>query len=111
MEPPDETDPLAPPPREPEVLVLGMIHGGHRTSEAYGLPVIQEIVRRVDPDYVLCEIPPDRIEAATYMIAAAATGGGAKPPAPTDRIVFEDSWTDGRSSTAETAPPISDARW
>ena len=47
-----------------EVIVLGMIHGSHRQSELYGIQQIQQIVRRVDPDFILCEIPPDRIEAA-----------------------------------------------
>lgn len=48
-----------------EVVVLGMIHGGHRESETYGIEQLAEAIRRIDPDYVLVEIPPDRIEAAT----------------------------------------------
>jgi len=43
-----------------EVVVLGMIHGGHRTSEQWGLDPLREAIRRIQPDVVLCEIPPDR---------------------------------------------------
>ena len=52
-----------------EVIVLGMIHGGHRDSDLYGLERIQEIVRRVAPDAILSEIPPDRIEQAKAEFA------------------------------------------
>ena len=41
-----------------------MIHGDHRTSETYDLDEVTRIVRAVDPDYVLAEIPPDRLAAA-----------------------------------------------
>ncbi len=50
-------------PRD-EIVVLGMIHGGHRTSEVYGIESLREIVRRVEADYVLCEIPPGRLAIA-----------------------------------------------
>jgi hypothetical protein len=43
-----------------EVVVLGMIHGGHRSSEKWGIEQLRETIRRVKPDVVLCEIPPDR---------------------------------------------------
>jgi len=55
-----------------EVLVLGMIHSGHRDSAIYGIDVIKDIVRAVDPDYVLTEIPPDRLDAA--LASYRATG-------------------------------------
>ncbi|MFQ5502297.1 MAG: hypothetical protein ACE5EQ_08350 [Phycisphaerae bacterium] len=48
-----------------EVIVMGMIHDTHRTSTLYGIDRIKQIVRRIDPDYILCEIPPDRIARAT----------------------------------------------
>jgi DNA-binding beta-propeller fold protein YncE len=53
-------------PIEPknEVIVLGMIHGSHRTSERYGLAVLRSLVRAIEPDYVLTEIPPNRFELA-----------------------------------------------
>jgi len=58
----------APPERsiEPknEVIVLGMIHGSHRTSERYGLDVLRNLVRAIEPDFVLTEIPPNRFELA-----------------------------------------------
>lgn len=47
-----------------EVVVMGMIHSGHLTSKLYGIEQIKQIVRRIDPDYILCEIPPDRFEQA-----------------------------------------------
>ncbi|MFQ5461682.1 MAG: hypothetical protein ACE5E5_03545 [Phycisphaerae bacterium] len=47
-----------------EVLVMGMIHSGHRTNPQYGIDTIKAIVREIKPDYVLCEIPPDRLETA-----------------------------------------------
>ena len=50
--------------RPNEVVVMGMIHGGHRKSELYSLDRVREIIRAVEPDYVLCEIPPDRFEQA-----------------------------------------------
>ncbi len=44
-----------------EVIVLGMIHGGHRASDGYGIDEVTAIVRRVGPDLLLCEIPPERL--------------------------------------------------
>ncbi|MCP3915385.1 MAG: hypothetical protein GY711_07505 [bacterium] len=56
-----------------EVLVLGTIHGGHRTEPDYSVDVLREIIRRVEPDYVLTEIPPDRIDAAWGSFTATGT--------------------------------------
>lgn len=42
------------------LVVMGMIHGQHRTSERYSTAVIADAIRRIKPDAVLCEIPPDR---------------------------------------------------
>jgi hypothetical protein len=60
-----------PPPPSPgtggdrnEVVVLGMIHGEHRTSERYGIETLTELVREIDPDYWLIEVPPNRLERA-----------------------------------------------
>ena len=47
-----------------EVVVLGMIHGGHTTSEVFSLEVVRNLVREIDPDYWLTEIPPNRWERA-----------------------------------------------
>lgn len=58
------------PPRRPrrvernEVIVLGTIHGDHRTSRHYGTDVLEDLVRAIDPDYWLVEIPPNRLERA-----------------------------------------------
>jgi len=46
------------------VIVLGMIHSGHRTSEIYSLDRLRQTIRRIDPDFVLTEIPPDRFDGA-----------------------------------------------
>ena len=47
-----------------EVVVLGMIHGGHTTSEVFSLEVVRNLVREIAPDYWLTEIPPNRWERA-----------------------------------------------
>lgn len=60
-----------------EVIVLGMIHGRHRSSSAYGLDVVKDILRRIDPDVVLVEIPPDRFERAAAEFRA--TGAITEP--------------------------------
>lgn len=46
------------------VIVLGLIHSGHKTSERYSLSVVENVIREIDPDYVLTEIPPDRLAGA-----------------------------------------------
>lgn len=43
------------------VIVLGMIHSGHLTSERYSLPYLRRVIEEINPDYVLTEIPPDRL--------------------------------------------------
>jgi len=47
-----------------EVVVLGMIHGGHVTSEVFSLEVVRDLIREIDPDYWLTEIPPNRWDRA-----------------------------------------------
>ncbi len=47
-----------------EVIVLGMIHSGHIKSETYSTEVIKKIVKEIEPDYILTEIPPDRFPTA-----------------------------------------------
>lgn len=56
-----------------EVIMLGMIHGEHRRSEVYGLEVLGELVRAIDPDYVLSELPPDRIGKAMTQFTETST--------------------------------------
>lgn len=50
--------------RKNEVIVLGMIHSSHLSSEKYGIEVLTDIIKEIKPDYILTEIPPDRFEAA-----------------------------------------------
>ena len=47
-----------------EVIVLGTEHGAHLTNELYDLERLEQLVRAVDPQVVLCEIPPDLYEPA-----------------------------------------------
>jgi len=53
-----------------EVIVLGMIHDGHLTSELYSLDVLKDLVREIDPDYWIPEIPPNRWPIAREEYAA-----------------------------------------
>ncbi|MCA9290086.1 MAG: hypothetical protein KDA25_03095 [Phycisphaerales bacterium] len=55
---------VPPPPPPTQVVVLGTIHGQHRTSELYGTAQLSEMIRQLRPTRVLCEIPPDR-----FMVA------------------------------------------
>lgn len=52
-----------------EVIVLGMIHSGHKTSEAYSLDYLRKVIEEIEPDYVLTEIPPDRLAEAAAGFA------------------------------------------
>lgn len=54
--PPSPTAPAAP----TEVAVLGMIHGEHRKSTRWGLYAVEQTLRRLAPEVVCAEIPPDR---------------------------------------------------
>lgn len=50
--------------KQNEVLVLGLIHGKHLTEPEFSTDVLREMVRKIDPDVILTEIPPDRFEKA-----------------------------------------------
>lgn len=47
-----------------EVLVLGTIHSGHLTDSIYNIEYLDKLIREIKPDYILAEIPPDRMEEA-----------------------------------------------
>jgi len=47
-----------------EVLVLGTIHGGHRIDSIYNTAYLEKLIKEINPDYILAEIPPDRFETA-----------------------------------------------
>ena len=47
-----------------EVVVVGTIHGSHRTSERYDLELLRQLIREIKPDLVLTEIPPNRADEA-----------------------------------------------
>ncbi|WP_428277032.1 hypothetical protein [Candidatus Palauibacter sp.] len=56
-----------------EVVVLGVIHSGHETSEMFSLEVVRDLVREIDPDYWLTEIPPNRWDRAWAEFEATGT--------------------------------------
>ncbi|MCA8911484.1 MAG: hypothetical protein KDB82_07250 [Planctomycetes bacterium] len=60
------TTPLKPvaPENRNEVVVMGMIHSQHKTSRQYSLKVVEQWIRAINPDYIMVEIPPDRIDTA-----------------------------------------------
>ena len=47
-----------------EVLVLGTIHSGHLTDSIFNLELLEKLIKEIKPDYILAEIPPDRMDAA-----------------------------------------------
>lgn len=54
------------PPTQPlnEVLVLGTIHGGHLKDSVYTTAYLDKLIRAIEPDYVLTEIPASRLQKA-----------------------------------------------
>ena len=60
-----------------EVIVVGMIHGRHRTSNAYSIGVVKNIIRELSPDYLLVEIPPESLPIAQAEFDA--TGSISEP--------------------------------
>lgn len=44
---------------------MGMIHRSHREPGPFDLPHLKQLIREIKPDYVLTEIPPDRLDEAT----------------------------------------------
>ncbi len=49
------------------VIVMGMIHGNHREPGPYDLEHLRDMIRKIEPDVVLTEIPPDRLEEAAIQ--------------------------------------------
>lgn len=47
-----------------EVLVLGTIHNQHLTDSVFNVAYLEKLIKEIKPDYILAEIPPDRMEAA-----------------------------------------------
>ena len=59
--------------RKNEVIVVGTIHGAHRTSTRYGTKVLHDLLREMRPDFVLTEIAPNRLDAAMREFRATGT--------------------------------------
>ncbi|MEO6444838.1 MAG: hypothetical protein ABIP66_06755 [Gemmatimonadaceae bacterium] len=53
-----------------EVIVVGTIHGEHRTSARYSVTVLRDLLRAMRPDFVLTEIAPNRFDAAMREFAS-----------------------------------------
>jgi len=51
------------------VIMLGLIHSGHLESQTYPLSLVENIIRDINPDYILTEIPPDRLASAAAGFA------------------------------------------
>ena len=47
-----------------EVLVLGAIHSGHLTDTVYNTTYLEKLIKEINPDFILAEIPPNRMKAA-----------------------------------------------
>ncbi|MDW3652551.1 MAG: hypothetical protein R8P61_36070 [Bacteroidia bacterium] len=47
-----------------QVLVLGTIHSGHLKDSVYNISYLDKLIREIDPDFILAEIPPDRMQEA-----------------------------------------------
>lgn len=47
-----------------EVLVLGTIHSGHLTDSLYTIDYLDKLIRKINPDFILAEIPRDRMDQA-----------------------------------------------
>ncbi len=47
-----------------EVLILGTIHSGHLTDSVYNTAYLEKLIKEINPDYILSEIPPDRMKTA-----------------------------------------------
>ncbi len=47
-----------------ELIVLGTIHSQHKTTVGYGLSDLEAIVKTLNPDVILAEIPADRFKIA-----------------------------------------------
>ena len=65
------------PTRKNEVIIVGTIHGEHRTSTRYSTDVLRRLLIAMHPDYVLTEIAPNRLDAA--MREFSATGKITEP--------------------------------
>lgn len=47
-----------------EVIVLGTVHGKHLTEKEFNLEVLTSLIKDINPDVILTEIPPDRFPQA-----------------------------------------------
>lgn len=50
-----------------EVVVMGMIHSKHLQKGPYDIEHLKKLIQQIKPDYVLTEIPPERLAAAAQQ--------------------------------------------
>ncbi len=55
------------------VIIMGMIHGDHRQTGPFDLDHLKDLIRKIEPDYILTEIPPDRLEKAEEQFRETGT--------------------------------------
>jgi hypothetical protein len=58
-----------PGPPKTKLYVMGVLHSAHLESESYSLEVLESAIRKANPDVILTEIPPDRIDQAITSFA------------------------------------------
>jgi hypothetical protein len=59
------------------VVMIGTIHGDHKTSTRYSLDVLRRVLIAIKPDQILTEIPPERV--AQAFAGFRATGRVTEP--------------------------------
>lgn len=50
--------------QKPQVVVMGTIYEEHLRSQRYSTKDVADYIRRIRPEVVICEIPPDRVQPA-----------------------------------------------
>ena len=78
-------------------LMIGTIHGEHRTSTRFGLGVLRAAIERFRPDVTLVEIPLNRFAAAKREFDS--TGAITKP-----RVSRFPEYIDGTGCPVRIAP-------
>jgi hypothetical protein len=60
-------------PGKTEVILIGTIHGEHRTSERFSTDVLRRLLVAIRPEIVLTEIPPNRFARAMHEFQTTGT--------------------------------------
>ena len=65
----EATQPASRPKKKNQLAFIGTIHGEHRTSQLFSVDVLRRLITAIRPDYVLTEIPPNRLDRASREFA------------------------------------------